>query len=320
MPNNVNCLLIGAGNMAKEYCRVLKKLNIDTLVISRGEEKARMLGNYFGIKAISGGINRAKELIDLSSYDMAIVATNVQSLKHVVLQLIDEGISKILIEKPGCFYGEIDDLVKTANERKSRLYVAYNRRFYSSVHKLRECIKKDGGLKSFSFDFTEWGHKIAELNKSQKELEEWLLLNSSHVIDLAFYLGGYPAEMTTYTGGESKWHAGTSIFVGAGISEKGIPFSYHSNWESAGRWGVECFTDKGKYYLRPLETLKFQNKGELSAHDVIIDDIKDREFKAGMYEMVYAFVNNESDERLVSIIDQKKHIEVFKQIDGRLQK
>ena len=33
-------------------------------------------------------------------------------------------------------------------------------------------------------------------------------------------------------------------FVGAGETEKGVLFSYISNWESAGRWGIELLTKK----------------------------------------------------------------------------
>ena len=44
----------------------------------------------------------------------------------------------------------------------------------------------------------------------------------------------------------------------------GIPFSYHANWESAGRWNIEIMTKKGKYRLSPLEELHFCKLGEIS--------------------------------------------------------
>ena len=45
------------------------------------------------------------------------------------------------------------------------------------------------------------------------------------------------------------------IFVGAGISNKDIPFSYNADWGSGGRWGLEVNTRKNSYQLIPLEEI-----------------------------------------------------------------
>ena len=64
--------------------------------------------------------------------------------------------------------------------------------------KAQEHIKRDGGVKSFNFDFTEWTNKVGKLVTNKKVLKNWFLLNSTHVVDLAFYLGGVPKNMTSY--------------------------------------------------------------------------------------------------------------------------
>ena len=102
----------------------------------------------------------------------------------------------ILIEKPACFNKkEIKTLANLSKKNSASLYVAYNRRHYASIEKVLEIIKEDGGVLSFNFEFTEWSHVIRDLPHQQQLKDIWLLLNSTHVIDLAFFVGGYPKEM-----------------------------------------------------------------------------------------------------------------------------
>ena len=56
---------------------------------------------------------------------------------------------------------ELDEVVAVAHDTHSEVYYAYNRRFYASVLKAEEIIKEDGGMTSMNFEFTEWGHVIA---------------------------------------------------------------------------------------------------------------------------------------------------------------
>jgi len=59
------------------------------------------------------------------------------------------------------------------------------------------------------------------------------------------------------------WHPSGSIFVGSGISNQNIPFSYHGDWTSSGRWGIEVMTRKNAYRLIPLEDLFVCKKGSV---------------------------------------------------------
>ena len=77
------------------------------------------------------------------------------------------------------------------------------------------------------------------------------------VVDLI----GMPKEITTYQSGQLDWHPSGSIFVGSGISKANIPFSYHADWNSNGRWGIEVMTTENSYRLVPLEELYVSSKG-----------------------------------------------------------
>ena len=98
------------------------------------------------------------------------------------------------------------------------------------------------------------------------------------------------------------WHSKTK-FAGAGITEKGVLFSYHSNWESAGRWGIELNTYKRKIILRPLEEVQIQWKGTVNVEKHKVDLNFDNEFKPGLFLQLSRFLSLENSS-LCSLSEQ----------------
>ena len=253
-----NVWLIGAGLMAQDYIKVLKALENNFIVIGRGEETSKQCEEVTGCEVRTGGL---KQFLDTKPQccSHAIVSVGVEKLYETTKELLEFGVKNILVEKPaGLYKEEFETLVQIAQAQKATVVVAYNRRFYASVLKAQEIIKKDGGVTSFNFEFTEWGHVIAPLKKADGVKEKWFLGNSTHVVDLAFYLGGKPKELCSFTQGSLDWHSSASVFSGAGISTKNALFSYQADWGSAGRWSVEILTKENRLILRPME--KFWRK------------------------------------------------------------
>ena len=208
MSNNLikDLWLIGTGPMSIEYCKVLKARKIDFQVIGRGQKSAKSFYDITEINPSVGGVENflSKNPIKCSH---AIVSVGVEELSSVTCKLIDYGIENILVEKPaGLNITQINTILEKALENQSKVFVAYNRRFYSSVIKAKEIICSDGGLLSFNFEFTEWSHVIEKLSEPQDVMENWLLCNSSHVIDLAFYIGGFPTTINAQKSGSLSWH------------------------------------------------------------------------------------------------------------------
>ncbi len=140
--------------------------------------------------------------------------------------------------------------------------------------------------------------------------------NSSHVIDLAFFLGGEPKEMSCYTAEELSWHK-PSCFVGAGVTTKGILFNYQANWNAPGRWAVEIQTPLHRIYLKPMEQLQLQDKGSVKVYPVEIDDHLDKEYKPGFFLETKTFLEQEQ-ERLCSLGQQIKHVQnIYNKILGK---
>ena len=166
-------------------------------------------------------------------------------------------------------------------------------------------IEEDGGLQTMHFEFTEWAHKIEPLTKALGVKENWFFANSTHVVNLAFFVGGLPENWNAYSKkGTLAWHAKSS-FAGAGITEKGVLFSYISNWESAGRWGIEFMTKQRRIYLKPLEKIGVQQKGSMVITEHIFDDSIDLNFKAGLFKQTIAFLENDNS-KLISINEHLK--------------
>jgi predicted dehydrogenase len=302
--------LIGAGGMSKEYVKVLQSLQVDFVVIGRSEDNCVALEKEFGCKTIAGGIE------DFLSHKPAlpanaIVSVGIEALKDVTCRLLKAGVKNILLEKPGVAYAsEIDELAQLTLESKAEVLLAYNRRFYASLLKAEELIREDMGVRSFHFEFTEWSHVISGLKKTKQEHHNWFLGNSTHVIDMAFYLGGKPAEWCAFHKGSIDWHPASAVFSGAGISDKGALFAYHADWEAPGRWGVEVLTARRRLIFRPMESLQVQQLGSVAISPEPLDDRLDKEYKPGVYLQVRHFLDGDWT-RFSTIGQQKQMIDNF---------
>lgn len=305
--------------MAVEYTKVLKALDRDFCVIGRGLTNAAIFEQKTGITPITGGLDAFLDTKpEMPSH--VIVAVGVEQLCPTANSLLKYGIKNILLEKPGALtVGELELTEKLAIRNRANVFIAYNRRFYSSVLKAEEIIKEDGGVTSFNFEFTEWAHTIKPDHRPIELFNNWLIANSTHVIDIAFFIGGEPKDMVSYKGGENEieWHPSGSRYSGAGVTKSGALFSYQANWSAPGRWVVEILTKNHRLYFKPMETLQIQKLGSVTVESVLIDDSLDKQFKPGFYLQTQSFLNGNTA-RLCSILEQIDHMKtIYSKINGR---
>lgn len=298
--------IIGAGGMAREYAKVLKALDKEFICVGRGEKSAKEFEETTGVPAFVGGLD--KYLVSKPELPEAVIVATIEK-SHVpnCVSLIKYGVKRILCEKPGFLYPqELDEVAKVCKECGAEIFYAYNRRFFASTLAAEKVIKEDGGLLSFNFEFTEWGHVIATYYFPKETLDNWFFANSTHVVDLAFFIGGNPVEMTCLAKDEIDWHK-PSNFAGAGKTDKGALFNFQANWDAPGRWAVELLTAKHRIYLKPMEQLQLQDKGSVKVYPVEIDDHLDKEFKPGFYLETKAFLEGDTV-RLCSLEQQLNHV------------
>ncbi len=310
-------LLIGTGQMAVDYTKVLKIMNKKIIVVGRGAKSAKIFKEKTGYSPVIGGVNLYLSNNKIEKGTAAIIATGTENLMTCTLQLLNAGIDKILVEKPAALsLDELLDYEKILKPYENTVFVAYNRRFYASVIEAERLIIEDGGLQTMHFEFTEWAHTIEPLKKADGVKKNWFFANSTHVVDLAFFIAGRPKVLKSFSkSGKLDWHDKTN-FVGAGETDKGVLFSYISNWESAGRWGIELLTQNRRIFLKPMEDIHVQKKGSINVIKHDFDLSFDEKYKPGLYLQVENFMSDVNN-RLPSI---KEHILNTKKIYSIINK
>lgn len=315
----MSVLLVGSGNMSTEYLKVLNSLSVNTVVVGRSKKNVDKLAAKFPeYRFIDGGLNAYLQKNSGTIPEMVIVAVNIAQLQDCAIQLLKAGVKKMLIEKPGALNSEgLEAINKLSKEQGAQVYIAYNRRFYNSISTLVSLAEKEGGIQSVHFEFTEWPHMIDTNFFSRPELERWILSNSTHVIDTVFHLIGKPSTLYTHVSKDKgvEWHPSGAIFAGMGISDRKIPFTYHSNWESAGRWAIEVMTNHNRYYLKPMEKLAVQKKGTIALEEYQLQGEEDVNYKPGLYQMIQAFVSGKKTV-LCSLAEHIQHFNNYKTIAG----
>jgi predicted dehydrogenase len=301
--------------MAVDYAKVLKAMNLPTVVIGRGAGSAEQFTEKTGLPVQSGGLDAF--LTDVPQpADAAIVAVGMEALAGVTRRLLQSGVRRILIEKPGALhYSEICELAAMARDRSAQVLIGYNRRTYASTLRALEMIAQDGGVQSMNFEFTEWSHVIAGIKKAEGIKPAWVHANSSHVIDLAFHLGGMPVDMHCFTAGALEWHPSAARFAGAGVTDRNVLFSYQANWQAPGRWGVEILTANHRLIFRPMESLQVIKKGSVNVEPVVLDDHLDKAFKPGLFVQVDRFLRGQPD-GLCTLLEQQAHWPLYDRIAG----
>jgi len=288
----MSVLLVGTGPMATAYARVLNALRVPFIAVGRGADSAKKFRAECGVDSVLGGLEAFLTGQSTPSGVTAVVALPISDLAWATKRLVRAGYRRILVEKPaGLSAEEIEDVALAGARADAQIVVAYNRRFYASVMAAQAMIAEDGGVTSFHMEFTEIESRILKSGFPASVLSSWFLANSSHVVDLAFHLGGEPLEMSGMTEGTLSWHPDGAVFVGHGRTTTGAAFTWHADWLSAGRWGVDIRTPRRRLLLQPLEQLVVQKKDSFILEPHPIADELDREYKPGLYRQVEAFLS-----------------------------
>ena len=301
--------IFGLGPIGIEYSEIFRELGYSINAVGRSAEGCRRFEAETGITALIGS---EVALTDWPDKALAVVAVGEAQLGKVAKDLIKAGFARILVEKPGAAsYDELEEVAKLATEYGADVRVAYNRRFYDSVIMGQKIIADDGGARSMHFDFTEWSHRIEPLEKEGGVKKRWFFHNSTHVVDLAFYLAGWPVEISALAVEPISWHP-YSRFAGSGRTTSNAVFSYNADWKGPGRWQVELTTSKNRLIYRPLEELHIQPLGGVAIHKVELNQSGSEKSKPGFHNQVIAFL--EARDTLPTIGEQLQHLAIYRQI------
>ncbi len=306
--------LIGAGPHAQEYAKVLSALGVSFEVVGRGAGSAQTFETNTGKSVLTGGLGHV--LQTRAAPATVIIAASFEQLAGTAIALVQAGTNRILLEKPGGItVAELADVTRAARDHGAQVWLGYSRRFYASTSAARAMIADDGGPVSCNFEFTEWSHQIESMSLPVEVKNAWVISNSSHVIDLAFHLCGLPREWKGWHAGRMPWHESAARFAGAGITERGVLYSYHADWEAPGRWSVEVLTRKRRYIFRPMEQLQVTPLASVAIQKVPLDDELDTRFKPGLYRQTQAFLNRDAT-HFCTVEEQLENARIYSEMAG----
>lgn len=243
------------------------------------------------METVSGGIERLA--CRPKPDELGILATPTASLRAAAERMASLGFRRLLIEKPVSLWsGDIDRLAQQLDAEGVDAVCAYNRVAYPSFHEVRAAAAREGGITSCTYTVTErikpdWPQRFPA-----EELARWGIANSLHVVSMAHGLIGLPATWSAQRAGALPWHPTGAVFVGSGVSQRGIPFAYHADWGSTGRWSVEVHTRVASYRLCPLEEV-FRKATTTADWQAVPVTTFAPQVKAGIVEQVAAMLSED---------------------------
>jgi len=312
---SITVAIIGAGAMGIEHFKVLKALGITPIVFGRGEGSADTFEAVTGHRPYTGDLQESLAKFQ-GKISHAIIAVSVSQLAPVTMALLKAGARYVLLEKPGGVDPE-DVEALAQSEGAARVRIAYNRRFLPSAITMQNAIIDDGGVTSFHFEFNENIPLIASLTQHPDKVKEnWFYANSTHVADLAFFLGGRKGALEdevvsmAVMEGDFRQKPANARYAGCGAFD-GKVFSYLADWSSAGRWGLEVCTAKRRLIMKPVETVQAINRGSFGMAPLELIGTEPEGLKPGFYNMVKLFINDPDHEDMLTLKDQASRVHAF---------
>lgn len=296
MNSKLNVLLIGSGNMSNFYAEILSSYEVDFSIFGNTYNSCSSFARRHN--CLFGSIE-CDDPLNFSSVSHVIIATPVSFLFGYVQKVLLESEALILVEKPGAAdFDEIQALERLDKEFPRRIFIAYNRRFYNCVAHAQSLIVSGHPVQSVSIVFNERVAQVEKSLRSEDVKSKWILSNSSHVIDLGFFLAGAPKldSSAFFHSGGIAWHSSASVFASAGETESGALFTCTAAWGAPGGWSVNVRTDIHDLTFCPLEKLIIRKTG---SDDCVI--VEEGNFKFGLEGQLKAFLFGKKSENLCSV-------------------
>lgn len=314
--NEKSCLVIGGGKMGQAYIKSLVNMSfceVSVWVPSNNNVEAL---KKLACKVYVGDLDLTLRKIKPS---YVIVASPVNTLFQNAKYLLLKGVKNILLEKPGALSSSAcQELIQLAKSFDAKIYIGYNRRFYSSIEfALKEIEKLDEKIESVIFEFNEpFPNGKPPSGQPKEALNRWIISNSLHVIDTAFFKVGFPSldQLSFKVEGGLDWHQAGRCFVGHGKVGQNTLFSFHANWGRPGRWSVQWITVSRRFIFCPLEELRIVKFGDFNEQRVSLENELDTKFKAGLVRQCEAFLFGFDNEKLATLGDALKLLKIAEKL------
>ena len=273
-----NVAIVGAGYMAREHIRAFQNRENTRIVgiMSRSREQAENLSREFSIPQVYDSIS---ELYEATNAELVVVTVPELEANRVSRACFEYPWT-VLMEKPaGYNIEDAEEIASVAKDKKRRVFVALNRRFYSSTRAALADLEENTSPRFIYLQDQEDTKRALEAGQPKLVVENWMYANSIHVIDYFCLFGRgeiIAVEPVIPWQGE-----GTQIVAAKVQFDSGDVGLYQGIWNGPGPWSASINTPEKRWELRPLEQAGYQLAGQRKLESVAIH-IWDQEFKPGL--------------------------------------
>jgi predicted dehydrogenase len=270
---------VGAGYMASEHIKAFSGLsNIQIIgITSRTRAKAdELASNYPGMQVFDD----IEEMYQKTQADLVIVTVKELSMAEVAIECFRFPWA-VLLEKPAGYDLENARMIlEAARKSDSRVWVALNRRAYSSTRQALARLESVEGPRFIIVLDQQDQNAARDIYKEPPEVvENYMYANSIHLID---YLHLFGRGKITRVIPICPWTPNSPSMVVSKIEfSSGDVGIYEGVWNGPGPWAVTVVTPAERLEMRPLEQISFQLRGERKITQLAIS-LDDSEFKPGL--------------------------------------
>jgi hypothetical protein len=248
--------IIGCGSIARFHADVLKHLGYTIVAASDivYTDKIKEFCKTYSIKEFAGHWDQLTKM----KLDALWVTASWNSIDEMLLPLLATGIP-IFFEKPVALSSKkIISAIEAYPDSLANTQIGYNRRFYDFIPEIKALISTLD-ISAIELQIPE---SVSGLNNDN--LKKVLFLqNSSHVIDLLFYLLG-EKDLTVENIKRFQDHNGLPLgYSGLLLSESGIPIHLVAPWNSPCNFGIRFHSPGQLVELLPIETARIYEGFEI---------------------------------------------------------
>lgn len=270
--------VIGAGYMAGEHIRAFADVPGVTVagIFSRTRPRAEGLAHAHGIKVVARSV---AELFERTGAELVVVAVSEMAMRGVAIECFEFPWTVLLEKPPGYNLSDARTIQREALTKKRNVFVALNRRFYSTTQTVIEDLVKHEGPRYVHVQDQQSQEYAASIGYPKEVIDDLMYANSIHLVD---YLPLLCRGLVKSVNPIVQWNALSPGVVLATIEfESGDLGLYEGVWHGPGPWAVSVTTSEIRWELRPLEQASFQKRGERRAQGVE-SSAWDRQFKPGL--------------------------------------
>jgi len=274
----IKVAFIGAGFMADAHLQAFADIENVSLagITSRTLKKAEDLSEKYGIKHVYNSID---EMYNSTKADLVVISVNELALYKICLESFKFP-WKLLVEKPvGYNYEEAQLISALALNTRAQVFIALNRRHYSSTKNVIAELRDDYGQRVVQVFDQENPAVAKEAGTPQKVVDNWMYANSIHLID---YFNVFCRGKITGVQNLIRLNNDSPFFLLSKLSfSSGDIGLYQAIWEGPGPWAVNITTQLNLWELRPLEKVTKQTYKSRVKEDIAVDQW-DITFKPGI--------------------------------------